>query len=182
MDYITVTLSVILALLLVASAVGLWYVVQLLLPLVHFGGPFVVSRAEDVDEMIRVAKLVPADKVTDLGSGDGRIVIAAAKAGVTDALGIEINGALVRISKRSANRLGLKNARFVKESFWKTNVSDRTVVFLYQVPYAMRKLETKLQEELPVGARIVSNDFRFENWKPSEEHGRIHVYVKSEVA
>ena len=179
MDYITVALSVILAALFVLNLLGLWWVVQLLIPLVHFGGPYVPTQNAHVDEMIRIANLVPTDRVADLGSGDGRIVIAAAKAGVADALGIEINGALVRVSKRSASRLGLKNARFVKESFWKTNVSDRTVVFLYQVPYAMRKLETKLQEELPLGARIVSNDFRFENWKPSEEHGRIHVYVKT---
>ena len=178
MDYITVILSVILCVLLVMSAIGCWWAVQLLIPLVHFGGPFVVSRAEDVDEMIRVAKLVPSDRVTDLGSGDGRIVIAAAKAGVADALGIEINGALVKTSRFAAKRLNLKNARFINESFWKTNVSDRMVVFLYQVPYAMRKLETKLQEELPVGARVVSNDFTFVNWKPVEEHGRIRVYVK----
>ena len=140
MDYITVVLSVILALLLAASAVGLWYVAQLLLPLVHFGGPYVPTKNEHVDAMIRIARLVPSDKVTDLGSGDGRIVIAAAKAGVADALGIEINGALVKTSRFAAKRLDLKNARFVKESFWKTNVSDRTVVFLYQVPYSMRKL------------------------------------------
>lgn len=178
MDYITVILSVILALLLVLSAVGLWYVAQLLLPLVHFGGPYVPTQNAHVDEMIRIAKLVPTDKVTDLGSGDGRIVIAAAKAGVADALGIEINGALVRLSRRSANRLGLANARFEKKSFWHTSVSDRTVVFLYQVPYAMRRLETKLQDELPPGGRVVSNDFTFDNWKPSEEHGRIRVYVK----
>ena len=179
MDYITVVLSVILVILLVINVLGFWWVVQLLIPLVHFGGPYVPTQNAHVDEMIRVAKLVASDKVTDLGSGDGRIVIAAAKAGVADALGIEINGALVRVSKRSANRLGLKNARFIKESFWKTNVSDRTVVFLYQVPYAMRRLETKLQEELPTGARVISNDFTFVNWKPAEEHGRIRVYVKS---
>ncbi len=179
MDYITVVLSVILAVLLIINVLGFWWVVQLLIPLVHFGGPYVPTQNAHVDEMIRIAKLVASDKVTDLGSGDGRIVIDAAKAGVADALGIEINGALVRTSRFAAKRLDLKNARFVKESFWKTNVSDRTVVFLYQVPYAMRKLETKLQEELPPGARIVSNDFRFENWKPSEEHGRIHVYVKT---
>ncbi len=182
MDYSTVALSVILVVLLVVNVLGFWYVIQLMLPLVHFGGPFVVSRTEHVDAMIRLAKLTPADRITDLGSGDGRIVIAAAREGVADALGIEINGALVTASKFSASRLGLKNARFVRESFWKSNVSDRTVVFLYQVPYAMRKLETKLQNELPPGARVISNDFKFVNWKPSEEHGRIRIYVKSEVA
>jgi len=179
MDYITVVLSVILAVLLIINVLGFWWVVQLLIPLVHFGGPYVPTQNAHVDEMIRLAKLVPSDKVTDLGSGDGRIVIAAAKAGVVDALGIEINGALVKTSRFAAKRLDLKNARFVKESMWKTNVSDRTVVFLYQVPYAMRKLETKLQKELPAGARVISNDFTFTNWKPSEEHGRIRVYVKS---
>ncbi|MEI6510691.1 MAG: methyltransferase domain-containing protein [Candidatus Uhrbacteria bacterium] len=182
MDYITPALSVTLLVLLAVSAVGLWYVIQLMLPLIHYGGPYVVSRSEHVDAMIRLAKLTPADRITDLGSGDGRIVIAAASEGVADALGIEINGALVKASEFSSHRLGLKNARFVRESFWKSNISDRTVVFLYQVPYAMRKLETKLQEELPPGARVISNDFKFVNWKPIEEHGRIRIYVKSEVA
>lgn len=182
MDYSTVILSVILAILLVVNVIGCWWALQLLLPLVHFGGPYVPTRNDHVDEMVRLARLCATDKVTDLGSGDGRIVIAAAKAGVTDALGIEINGALVSTSRISASRLGLTNARFVKESFWKSDVSDRTVVFLYQVPYTMKRLETKLREELPAGARIVSNDFKFVNWRPSEEHGRIRVYVKSEVA
>lgn len=178
MDYITIFLTVILVLLLAVNILGLWWVVQLLLPLVYFGGPYVPTRNEDVEEMIRLANLRPEDTVADLGSGDGRIVIAAAKAGVKDALGVEINGALVKTSKISAKRLNLQNARFVRESFWKSNFSDRTVVFLYQVPYAMRRLEGKLRDELPAGARIISNDFTFVDWKPSEEYGRIRVYIK----
>lgn len=178
MDYIIIGLSVTLLVLLIVNVLGFWWVVQLLIPLVHFGGPYVPTQNAHVDEMIRHAKLTSSDRIADLGSGDGRIVIAAASEGVADAVGIEINGALVRLSKQSASRLGLKNARFVKESFWKTNVADRTVVFLYQVPYAMKRLEKKLQDELPVGARVISNDFTFFHWKPVEEHGRIRVYVK----
>jgi hypothetical protein len=178
MDVISLTLSAVLVVILILNVVGLWWVAHLLLPLVHYGGPYVPTRQEDVDEMVAIAKLTPADRAADLGSGDGRIVIAAAKRGVADALGIEINGALVKTSRIAARRLGLPNARFVRESFWKSDLRDRTVIFLYQVPYTMRRLEGKLREELPAGARIISNDFRFVEWKPSEEHGRIRVYRK----
>lgn len=177
-DYITILLLAILLMLVAVSLLGLWWVVQLLLPLVHFGGPYVPSRQEDVVRMLELARLTPNDRVADLGSGDGRIVIAAANAGVSDALGVEINGALVKTSRMAAKRLGLTNARFACESFWKSDVSDRTVVFLYQVPYAMRRLEGKLRNELPEGTRVISNGFKFVDWQPSEEHGHIRVYVK----
>ncbi|OGL96115.1 hypothetical protein A2348_01240 [Candidatus Uhrbacteria bacterium RIFOXYB12_FULL_58_10] len=179
MNVITIVLSIILFSLLALNAVGVWWISRLLLPLVHFGGPYVPTRQKTVDEMVRFAMLRPSDRVADLGSGDGRIVIAAAKAGVADALGIEINASLVRKSKRSAERLGLQNIHFVCESFWKSNVMDRTVIFLFQVPYTMRRLESKLREELPIGARIVSNDFTFVDWQPSEEHGQIRIYTKT---
>lgn len=170
-------LSALLFVILVANVLGLWWVANLLLPLVHYGGPYVPSRQEDVERMIDIARLTPGDRAADLGSGDGRIVIAAAKAGVADALGVEINGALVQTSRLAAKRLGVENARFVRESFWKSDLRDRTVVFLYQVPYTMRRLEGKLREELPPGARIISNGFRFVEWQPAEEHGNIRVYL-----
>lgn len=178
MDFITIALSIVLVILLVLNVLGVWWVAQLLLPLVHYGGPYVPSRQEHVTEMIRSARICNTDRVADLGSGDGRIVIAAAKAGAADAFGIEINGGLVTTSRIAAKRLGLDNVRFVRQSFWKSDLSDRTVIFLYQVPYTMRRLETKLRDELPAGARIISNDFRFVDWKPSEENGRIRVYKK----
>jgi precorrin-6B methylase 2 len=180
MDFITIALSVALVVILVLNVIGVWWVIHLLTPLVHYGGPYVPTRPEDVEEMIRSAQIVNTDKIADLGSGDGRIVIAAAKAGAADALGIEIHPGLVKKSQWAAKRAGLTNARFVKGSFWKTDLSDRTVVFLYQVPYTMKRLEGKLQAELPPGARVVTNGFVFEHWKPSEEHGHIRVYRKVE--
>ncbi len=180
MDYITIFLSVFLVLILILNILGLWWVVQLLLPLVHFGGPYVPTRQEDVERMIKLAQITSSDRVADLGSGDGRIVIAAAKAGASDALGIEIHSGLVKKSQLSAKLAHLTNARFLAQSFWKTDFSDRTVIFLYQVPYTMRRLEKKLYDELPVGARIISNDFKFVDWKPSEEQGRLRVYKKIE--
>lgn len=178
MDFITIVLSVALVAILVLNVVGLWWVSQLMLPLFHYGGPYVPSRQEDVERMIALANLVADDRVADLGSGDGRIVIAAAKTDVADALGIEINGALVRTSRIAAGRLGLANTRFEARSFWDADVSDRTAIFLYQVPYAMKRLETKLLNELPPGARVISNGFRFVAWKPTFDDGKIRVYVK----
>lgn len=179
MDFITIALSVALVVILVLNVIGFWWVVQLLLPLVYYGGPYVPSRQEDVDRMVELAKLTADDRVADLGSGDGRIVIAAAKTGVADALGIEINGALVKSSRIAARRLGLANARFEARSFWDADMSDRTVIFLYQVPYTMKRLETKLRDELPAGARIISNDFRFVDWQPELDDGHIRVYTKT---
>ncbi len=160
--------------LLYVAALGI--VLPLLWPLFHGGAPYVGSRPWRVKHLIAAAKLTPQDVVADLGSGDGRIVIAAAQAGVHEAIGYEIQPALVWVSWLKARMAGAKRARFVLGSFWNADLRKTTIVFTYQLNSALRKLVPKLLKELPLGARVISNGFHIPGWTHVESEHDILVY------
>lgn len=131
------------------------------------GGPFVPTPPAVVDAMLKLAKVGPRDHVVDLGSGDGRIVLAAASRYKASGTGIEIDEDLVEQSSAEATKLGIaKRARFVRQDVREADLSRATVVTLYLLPGMMTTLRNKLVAELRPGARVVSHDFHFENWKP----------------
>lgn len=144
------------------------------------GGPYVPTSPESVEVMVRLARLKPIDKVCDLGSGDGRIVIAAAQAGAGEAIGYEIDPRLIKLSQKNALAAGVPahTAHFIRRSMWKADLHDVNVVFLYQISYAMTRLSKKLKDELPAGARIISSSFVLPGWEPVKEEGGVKVYVK----
>ena len=167
---------IVLALLVFVLLFALGLVLPLLLPFINNGAPFVSSSKRRVKTLMEMAKLSPADVVADFGSGDGRIIRAAARAGANEAVGYEIQPALVLWSKLLSQNLS--NVRFILGSFWPADLSKTTVVFLYQLPPVMARLAPKFKEELPNGARIVSNGFAFpDDWKPVEEKDRVKLYV-----
>lgn len=175
---VNLLLLTVLGLLLLASSLGTVWIVWLLLPILSGGGPYIPSQMDRVAEMIRVAKLTSTDVAIDLGSGDGRIVIAAARAGARG-IGYEIHLGLVWLSRLNALRAGVApRTAFLCRSMWKADLSTVTVVFLYQIPYAMRSIGEKLRKELPPGARIVSNAFLLTGWEPVREENGVRVYEK----
>lgn len=118
-----------------------------------------------VNIMLNVAKLTANDFLVDLGSGDGRIVIAAAKLGVRG-MGIEFNPDLVEFSKREAEKAGVSDrATFVQGDFFVVDFSKATVLALYLYPKVMLKLRPRILEMKP-GARIVAYDFNMGDWTP----------------
>jgi SAM-dependent methyltransferase len=118
-----------------------------------------------VDKMMEMAKVTPQDYVVDLGSGDGRTVITAAKRGAK-ALGIEYNPDMVELSKRNAEKEGVSDkAKFVKADIFESNFSDATVVTLFLLPSLNVKLRPTLLEMKP-GTRVVSNSFDMGEWEP----------------
>ena len=120
-----------------------------------------------VDKMLDMAKVTPKDYVIDLGSGDGRTVITAAKRGVR-ALGIEYNPDMVELSKRNAEKEGVSDrARFVKEDLFKSDFSKATVITMFLLPDINLKLRPKILGLKP-GTRIVSNTFTMGEWTPDE--------------
>jgi hypothetical protein len=120
-----------------------------------------------VDKMLDMAKVTPQDYVVDLGSGDGRTVITAAKRGAK-ALGIEYNPDMVELSKRNAAKEGLaEKAKFIKADIFESDFSDATVVTLFLLPSLNVKLRPKLLEMKP-GTRVVSNSFDMGDWMPDE--------------
>ncbi|CAN0329289.1 unnamed protein product, partial [Phaeothamnion confervicola] len=129
--------------------------------------PFVVSPEEVVDRMLRIADIGPADHVIDLGSGDGRIVIGAAKRGAR-ALGIDIDPTLVERARANAAAAGVSDrATFVAQDLFETDLSKASVVTMYLLPEVNLKLRPKLLTLKP-GTRIVSHDWNMGDWEPDE--------------
>jgi SAM-dependent methyltransferase len=121
-----------------------------------------------VEKMLDLAKVTPKDYVMDLGSGDGRTVITAAKRGAR-AHGIEYNPDMVDLSKRNAAKEGMSDrATFAKADLFESDFSQATVITMFLLPDINLKLRPKLLEMKP-GTRIVSNSFTMGEWKADEE-------------
>jgi SAM-dependent methyltransferase len=120
-----------------------------------------------VDKMLDMAKVTPKDYVIDLGSGDGRTVITAAKRG-SKALGIEYNPDMVELSKQSAAKDGVSDkASFVKADLFESDFSQAQVITMFLLSSINLKLRPKILDLKP-GTRIVSNTFDMSDWKPDE--------------
>ena len=120
-----------------------------------------------VDKMLDMAKVTPKDYVIDLGSGDGRTVITAAKRG-SKALGIEYNPDMVELSKRTAAKEGVSDkASFVKADLFESDFSQAQVITMFLLSSINLKLRPKILDLKP-GTRIVSNSFDMAEWKPDE--------------
>jgi Histone methylation protein DOT1 len=131
--------------------------------------PYVPTPPNVVDAMLQLAGVGPADYLIDLGSGDGRIVIAAAKKYGARGLGVEIEGSLVSDSRREAQRQGVSDrAEFQERNLFITDLSRATVVTMYLFPQVIMQLRPRLLAELKPGTRVVSHEFDMDNWLPDE--------------
>jgi SAM-dependent methyltransferase len=121
-----------------------------------------------VSKMLEIAKVTEKDFVIDLGSGDGRTVIAAAKLGA-HAMGIEYNSDMVELSKKNADNAGVSDkTRFIQADFFDSDLSEASVITMFLLPEINLKLRPKLLDLKP-GTRIVSNTFTMGNWEPDYE-------------
>jgi hypothetical protein len=128
---------------------------------------WVPTPQELVDKMLEMARVTPQDYVIDLGSGDGRNVISAAKRGAR-ALGVEYNPDMVELSRRGAAKEGVTDkATFVQGDMFEADFSQATVLALFLLPDNMLKLRAKFFDLKP-GTRIVANTFGIEAWDPDE--------------
>lgn len=149
-----------------------------------FGAPFVPTRMEQVDRMLKAAKIKKGQKVYDLGCGDGRLVYKAAKEYGANAVGYEFSPLVwlwARFLKlffwRSSAKVQLRN-------FWHQDISDADVIVCYLLPFSMEKMEERLIKQLKKGTLIVSHAFRFPNLKEvkrlprkrSEKLGPVWIY------
>lgn len=143
-----------------------------------FGVEWVPSPQRIVDRMLELGKVTRKDVVYDLGSGDGRIVISAAKTGAR-AVGVELDLLRVLISRIRIKLTGLaRRAKIEHGNFYKVKVKNATVVTLFLLPKTMEKIENKLRKQLKGGARIISHRFVFKNWRPSkiDKENKIYLY------
>ena len=123
-----------------------------------------------VEAMLELAEVTPADVVYDLGSGDGRIPITAAKMFGARGVGVEIDPALVRLSDDNARKAGVeRSVRFVTGDLFQADIREATVVTLFLLPGMNIDLIPKLRAQLRPGARIVSHHFAMgDRWLPDE--------------
>jgi precorrin-6B methylase 2 len=129
--------------------------------------PFVTTPEDVVERMLALAGTGPADHVIDLGSGDGRIVIAAARLHGARAVGVEIDGTLVEVSRENARRAGVASrVEFEERDVLLTDLSRATVVTIYLLPSLIDRLQPKFLDELRPGTRIVSHAFAMKGWRP----------------
>jgi SAM-dependent methyltransferase len=129
--------------------------------------PFITTPDDVVERMLRLAGTGAQDLVIDLGSGDGRIVIAAARRFGARGLGIELNPELVKKSRENARAAGVaERATFVEGDVLVADISQATVVTVYLLPGLLRKLQARFIDELKPGTRVVSHAFPLVSWKP----------------
>ena len=148
--------------------------------------PYVSSPPEVIEEMLKVARVTKEDVVYDLGCGDGRIVIMAARKYGARGVGIEIDPALVREAQANARKAGVADrVKFIQQDLFKSDLSEATVVTLYLMGSVNLELRPKLQRELKPGTRVVSHAFDMGDWKPQKTFevnrrgtwGRIFYWV-----
>jgi SAM-dependent methyltransferase len=131
---------------------------------------YVPTPHEIVDRMLTVAKVRTGDVVYDLGCGDGRMVIAAAKKYGTRGVGVDLDPARIREARANAKREGVESlVTFKVGDMFETDIREATVVLLYLLPELNRRLKPKLFAQLRPGARVVSHDWDMgRDWPPDE--------------
>jgi len=166
-------------LLIAALAFAIFLVVFAFVPIIFFwGAVYLPTQKQTVKKMIELAKIKPGEKAVDLGSGDGRLVIALAKSGA-EAHGFEINPILVLLARINILRAGLRGKAFVHcRSFWNENFSEFDIVVIFGIGHIMDKLGKKLDKELKKGTRVVSNSFLFPNWQLLKKETCVFLYEK----
>ena len=132
--------------------------------------PYVPTTETAVQAMLKLADVKKTDVVYDLGCGDGRIVITAAKNLGARGVGIDINPVRIKEAKENARKAGVENlVRFEENDLFQANIQEASVVTLFLLPEVNLKLRPKLLQDLKPGTRVVSNTFDMGDWKPDKE-------------
>jgi len=132
--------------------------------------PYVPTTETAVQAMLKLGEVKKTDVVYDLGCGDGRIVIAAAKSYGARGVGIDINPVRIGEAKENARKAGVeKLVRFEENDLFEAKIGEATVVTLFLLPNINLKLRPKLLQDLKPGTRVVSNTFDMGDWKPEKE-------------
>ncbi len=141
--------------------------------------PYLGTRPEVIDKMLDMAAVGPGDRVLDLGTGDGRILIAAARRGASGT-GIDIDPVLIGEAKAAAIRAGVADrTRFMAQDLFVTPVRGHSVVTMFLLPQVNLRLRSRLLRDLAPGSRIVSHAFDMADWAP-DSTGRVggsHLYL-----
>ena len=142
-------------------------------------GPYVPSPQSVVTDMLKLAEPGPGDFVIDLGSGDGRIVLTAAKVFGARGFGVEIKDDLVTLANEAALKEGIADrVKFLKQDLFRTDISQATILTMYLLPDTVNLLREKLLKELRPGTRILSHDYPLTGWVPEKY---VHMDLEDKV-
>ena len=137
--------------------------------------PFVPMSKKNVERMIRMAEIKKGETMIDFGSGDGRVVFAAAKTGAT-CTGIEINPILFWWSRIKQLARRSQDIRFYRKNLWDTDLSSADVLTIFFIAPKMEKLQKKILQEMKPGTRVISYGFRFPSWQYEKKDDRMYLY------
>ena len=138
--------------------------------------PFLPTDMKNVRKMIELADPKPGETVMDLGSGDGRILLEAAKTGAL-CVGIELNPFLYVWSKLRVAFSKYKNIEIHRQDLWSTRLYDVEVLTLFFIAFRMEKLGKKIKQEMVPGTRVISYGFRFPGWEPVKKIDKVYLYI-----
>lgn len=145
--------------------------------------PYVPTDQKTVEEMLKLADVKPGDVVYDLGCGDGRIVITAAKEFGATGVGVDLNPERIKEANANAAAAGVADkVKFVLGDLFEFDFSRANVVTMYLLPSVNLELRPKLQKELKSGSRVVSHDFDMDDWEPEKTirvgtHDTIYLWT-----
>jgi len=160
------------------NIVALIILLSVVISLIH-GAPPVPTNTKTLARMLKFSNGRTGIKAVDLGSGDGRLVIALAKEGI-ESHGYEINPFLVLLTKYHIRKAGLQDRAFVYwKNFWGVDLAAFELVTVYGMPHIMGDLQKKLQKELRTDSKVISNSFPFPDWEPLQKEENVYVYVKT---
>jgi len=162
---------------LVPHPVLLFVCVLLLLPGAYAmwsGAPYVPTPKPTMDEMFRLARIQPGERIYDLGCGDGRLIFQATQQGA-DATGFEL-AFLPYLSAKLQSFFRGGSIRY--GDFWRKDVSDANVIFVYLLTESMQTFKQRLWPSLKPGTRVISHAFSMHGIEPTEQSGKVRLYVK----
>lgn len=135
--------------------------------------PYVPTKMDNIRKILKLAQVKKGKTFYELGSGDGRVVVAAAKLGA-DSVGIEQSLIRVLLSKFVAGKL--KRAHFYHGNIFSRSYEDADIVYIFLLHKGVKKLEVKLKKELKKGAVVITQTYHFPNWKPFKKMGDFQIY------
>ena len=136
--------------------------------------PFVQTPLEVAKKMLELVEVKPGENLYDLGCGDGRLILLAAKDMGANSIGIDLREDLLERAKTEILRLGLEaRVKVIQANFFDVDISTANVVTLYLTSSANERLRPKMEKELRTGCRVVSHDFKVPGWKPKQVYDEL---------
>lgn len=143
--------------------------------------PYIPTKMENIRKILKMAGVKKGKKFYELGSGDGRVVLAAAKL-QAESIGIEQSWLRILYSRYQAWRRSLKKTKFLHGNIFSKNYSDADIIYIFLLSKGVKKLEKKLRKELKKGSVVITQTYHFQTWKPFKKIDNFWLYTSTNFA